>query len=89
VSVDVHDGKDLSQADQGQAHGAVVVKEGQPVLAGAGGEDDADAEAEEAGDAYKTGSGDQLSEVAGGRFVSETTSGTTLMSASLSVHVCM
>lgn len=49
MPVDVHDGQDLSQPDQGQSHGPVVVEQGQPVLTGAGGEDDPNAEAEEAG----------------------------------------
>ena len=49
MTVDVHDGHDLGQADEGQTHCAVVVEEGQPVLAGAGGEDQTDGEAKEAG----------------------------------------
>jgi hypothetical protein len=49
VAVDVHDGQDLGQPDKGEAHGAVVVEQGQPVLARAGREEDADAEAKETG----------------------------------------
>ncbi len=49
VAVHVHDGHDLSQADKGQAHCAIVVEEGQPVLTGAGGEYQTDGETKEAG----------------------------------------
>ena len=52
VSVDVHDGQDLGQPDEGEAHGAVVVEQGQPVLAGPGREEDADAEAKETSATY-------------------------------------
>ncbi len=49
VAVDVHDSQNLGQPDEGEAHGAVVVEQGQPILAGAGREEDADAEAKETG----------------------------------------
>jgi hypothetical protein len=47
VSVDVHDDDDLDEGDQGQPSGSIGVHEGQPVLSGAGGEQDAHQEAEE------------------------------------------
>ncbi len=47
VPVDVGDGNQLGQGDKGEAHGAVAVKQGQPVLAGAGSEQNADEKAEE------------------------------------------
>ncbi len=48
MPVDIHDCHNFGQANEGQPHCAVVVEEGQPVLAGAGGEDQTNREAKEA-----------------------------------------
>ena len=52
MTVDIHDGHDLGESDEGETHGAVLVEQRQPVLAGAGGEDEADGEAGAAGNGW-------------------------------------
>ena len=51
VAVHVHHGHQLREGDEGEPGGAEAVEEGEPVLAGAGGEDEADTEA---GDGHHT-----------------------------------
>ena len=46
VPVDVHDDDDLDEGYEGQSSGSIGVHQGQPVLAGSGGEQDSDEEAE-------------------------------------------
>ena len=57
MSVDVHDGDEFGERDERETHRAVLVKEREPVFAGARREDEADAEAEGARYALRRGMG--------------------------------
>ena len=53
MSIDIHDDDDFDECDQGQACRSIAVYEGQPIFAGAGGEQNSDQKAEEAAAAWK------------------------------------